>query len=139
MVFARGINEPLTRLIKRLDAATARLEAPERQARFAAEALPLLPAILGDQGPRRYFLAVQTPAEALLVTMTETRLTPTASRSGSPKPSVRSGTIRMPPPRPSKEPNTPAAIPPTIRPRPAITSGGVGGRRSDQGRKCCGA
>src|SRR6266566_8076418 len=64
-----------------------------------------------------------TLADALLVTMTDTRLTPTASRSGIPKPRVSIGTIRTPPPSPSSDPNSPAPAPPTINPRPAITSG----------------
>ncbi len=41
--------------------------------------------------------------------MTATRLTPTASRSGSPKPRVRSGTMSTPPPSPSRDPKIPGA------------------------------
>src|SRR3954447_7693780 len=67
-----------------------------------------------------------TPAAAPLVTITQTRLTPTAVRSGSPKPSVRSGTIRIPPPSPRRDPNRPVAIPPTSRISPSITAKGDG-------------
>src|SRR4029079_2422362 len=50
--------------------------------------------------------------------------TPTASRNGSPKPSVRSGTRSTPPPSPRSDPKTPAAAPPPSIRRPTITSGG---------------
>src|SRR5215210_5175546 len=52
--------------------------------------------------------------------------TPTASLSGRPNPIVRSGTIRIPPPSPRSEPNTPAATPPASIRTPIATSG-VGG------------
>src|SRR3970040_641518 len=42
------------------------------------------------------------------VVMTASRLIATASRKGSPKARVRRGTMRMPPPRPSSAPKTPA-------------------------------
>jgi hypothetical protein len=90
----------------------------------------------------------KTPAAALLVMITQISETPTASRSGSPNPSVSSGTISTPPPRPSREPNAPAATPPPIISSPVSISGGVGyGRLAaspglhavTQGRRCCGA
>src|SRR6476660_7643522 len=54
--------------------------------------------------------------------ITDTSDTPTASRSGRPKPSVSSGTMSTPPPRPRSEPNTPAAAPPPTIRRPTTTS-----------------
>ncbi|MEA2687114.1 MAG: hypothetical protein QOE93_2309 [Actinomycetota bacterium] len=48
----------------RVDKERAKLDAAESAARGLARALPELPALLGANEPRRYFLAVQTPAEA---------------------------------------------------------------------------
>src|SRR4051794_17510286 len=67
--------------------------------------------------------------------MTQIRLTPTAVRSGRPNPSVRSGTIRIPPPRPRSEPKRPAPMPPARRRTPSIIGRSLGrvasgGRRS---------
>src|SRR3954471_4147703 len=62
------------------------------------------------------------PAAALDVTMTQTSETATASRSGRPKPIVRSGTMRIPPPSPSSAPNRPAAAPPASIRSPAVTA-----------------
>src|SRR5579884_1034756 len=56
--------------------------------------------------------------------MTETRLPPKASRTGTPNPRVRRGTIRIPPPSPRREPRSPAAAPPPSRARGATTRGG---------------
>src|SRR5215470_5940844 len=62
--------------------------------------------------------------------ITDTSDTPTASGRLSPNPSVRSGTIRIPPPSPSKEPNAPATAPPPSMTSPTGTSGRhrLGGR-----------
>lgn len=51
-------------LAKRLERSGNGLAEAARTAKGARLALPLLPAILGGDGPRRYFLAVQNPAEA---------------------------------------------------------------------------
>lgn len=48
---------------RQLDDARARVASAEAGARTAVRVLPQLPALLGSQHPRRYFLAVQTPAE----------------------------------------------------------------------------
>src|SRR5688500_9845334 len=64
-----------------------------------------------------------TAAAALLVMITHTSDTPTAARRSSPKPRVSNGTIRRPPPSPSRDPKTPAAKPPTSMSSPTSTSG----------------
>jgi hypothetical protein len=51
-------------LLDRFDAELARVARLEGTTQRLNRALPLLPAMLGRDGPRRYFLAVQTPAEA---------------------------------------------------------------------------
>lgn len=51
------VNHAIAKLDRRIDAAT-------HDARLAALSAHLLPAILGGDGPRRYFLAVQNNAEA---------------------------------------------------------------------------
>src|SRR5258705_6502335 len=56
--------------------------------------------------------------------MTQTRLTPIAVMSGSPNPSVRRGTMRIPPPSPRSDPNRPAATPPPTSRRTITTSAG---------------
>jgi hypothetical protein len=48
----------------KLDVQLKRVGDIERTARSLSQAMPLLPGLLGQDGPRRYFLAVQTPAEA---------------------------------------------------------------------------
>ena len=48
----------------KLDTELARVVKVEGTTQRLNRALPLLPAMLGRDGPRRYFLAVQTPAEA---------------------------------------------------------------------------
>jgi len=81
-----AVGLPLRNVAERLEAATRRLGAArspwllpelngrlarevgrlvpaEKAARSASDAIPQLPGILGAQGLRRYFLAVQTPAE----------------------------------------------------------------------------
>src|SRR6478736_2507674 len=61
--------------------------------------------------------------------ITATSETPTASRSGRPKPRVSRGTSRTPPPRPRSEPNSPAAAPPPTINRPTTTSAADSARR----------
>ena len=51
-------------LAERLDAQLVRVRDIERSTGRADRALALMPAMLGKDGPRRYFLAVQTPVEA---------------------------------------------------------------------------
>jgi hypothetical protein len=51
-------------LLDRFDTELARVIRVEGTTQRLNRALPLLPAMLGQDGPRRYFLAVQTPAEA---------------------------------------------------------------------------
>ena len=51
-------------LLDRFDTELARVIRVEGTTQRLNRALPLLPAMLGRDGPRRYFLAVQTPAEA---------------------------------------------------------------------------
>src|SRR5258706_6501251 len=79
--------------------------------------------------------------------MTQTRLTPIAVMSGNPNPSVRRGTMRIPPPSPRSEPNRPAATPPPMSRRTISTSArssagwrrlssALVGRASDQRRGC---
>jgi hypothetical protein len=51
-------------LLDRFDTELARIIRVEGTTQRLNRALPLLPAMLGRDGPRRYFLAVQTPAEA---------------------------------------------------------------------------
>jgi hypothetical protein len=51
-------------LFDRLNSQLDRLTQIERTTQSVGRALPLLPGLLGRDGPRRYFLAVQTPAEA---------------------------------------------------------------------------
>jgi hypothetical protein len=51
-------------LSKKLDAELERVRGIEKSAQLAQEALPLVPRLLGADGPRRYFLAVQTPDES---------------------------------------------------------------------------
>ncbi|MGH9127002.1 MAG: DUF4012 domain-containing protein [Acidimicrobiales bacterium] len=50
-------------LASRLRTESTRLSSTEASARKASLAVPQLPALLGLDGPRRYFLAVQTPSE----------------------------------------------------------------------------
>ena len=48
---------------RRVDVEVARLDRSHREASIAAAVTEYLPALLGGSGPRRYFLAIQTPAE----------------------------------------------------------------------------
>jgi len=48
---------------RRLDEELKRIVGAAKTATAASQALPHLPGLLGADGPRRYFLAVQTPAE----------------------------------------------------------------------------
>ncbi|MFP5318580.1 MAG: DUF4012 domain-containing protein [Acidimicrobiia bacterium] len=47
-----------------LDEQRRRIAGIERTSDLALRAMPLVPRLLGQDGPRRYFLALQTPAEA---------------------------------------------------------------------------
>ena len=51
-------------LADELDARLERVRDIERTAQLANRVLPMMPRLLGQDGPRRYFLAVQTPVEA---------------------------------------------------------------------------
>ena len=51
-------------LADKLDAQRVRLHDIERSAQLANRVLPTLPRLFGKDGPRRYFLAIQTPVEA---------------------------------------------------------------------------
>src|SRR4029079_12512415 len=62
--------------------------------------------------------------DTLLVRRLPTRKTPPASRSGSRRARVSSGTMRMPPPSPRIDPNAPAATPPASISSPTSMSAG---------------
>ncbi|MGH9225981.1 MAG: DUF4012 domain-containing protein [Acidimicrobiales bacterium] len=51
-------------LLDKLDAELQRVARSEKTVQSLTRTLPLLPAMLGKEGLRRYFIAVQTPAEA---------------------------------------------------------------------------
>jgi Protein of unknown function (DUF4012) len=51
-------------LADRLSRELARLQSTSATVQRAAEAIPKLPDLLGENGPRRYFLAIQTPSES---------------------------------------------------------------------------
>ncbi|HVF31389.1 MAG TPA: DUF4012 domain-containing protein [Acidimicrobiales bacterium] len=60
-----GVRSPwlLPPVAEPLDEQLSRIARTTREARSAAQAVEVLPALLGGEGRRRYFLAVQTPAE----------------------------------------------------------------------------
>jgi hypothetical protein len=51
-------------LAEKLDTQLGRLRDIERTAQLVNRVLPMVPGLLGKDGPRRYFLAVQTPVES---------------------------------------------------------------------------